>query len=45
VSWVNLETTGIDLSADANTRQTYEIRITCAAVTSNVTKNFRVYTE
>lgn len=44
VSWVNLEGTGIDLSADDGTRQTFEVRLTAAGVSLRVTKNFKVYT-
>lgn len=43
-TWINLETTPIDLSADNETRQTYEIKLTAITVTSNVTESFRIYT-
>lgn len=44
VSWINLETTGIDLSADDGTRQTYEVRLTAGSISTRLTKNFKIYT-
>jgi hypothetical protein len=45
ISWINLETTGIDLSADNETRQTFEVRLTASAVTARAIKNFKLYTQ
>lgn len=43
-SWVNLETTPIDLTAFDGTRQNFDVRLTAAAVSVRTTRNFRIYT-
>lgn len=42
VSWVNIETTPIDLTADAGMRVNYEIRLTGAVVTSTTRRNVKI---
>ena len=42
-SWIDLESTGIDLSSHAGTRQTYEIKLTAAAVTGRVAHTFKIF--
>ena len=44
VSWTNLESSEIDLTAYAGTRRSFEIQLTPAA-DINVSKAFRLYTE
>lgn len=43
ISWINLESTGIDLSADNGTRQTFEVRLTAESVSSRVTHSFKIH--
>ena len=45
VSWVNLETTRIDLTPYANTRQRFQIRVTAASITVITRRNFQLRIE
>lgn len=44
-SWTNIETTPIDLSADNGTIQSYQFRVSAAAVTSLTSRTFTILVE
>lgn len=42
VDWINLETTGIDLSANDGIRAIYEVKVSADTITSRVTQTFPI---